>query len=108
MSIEGAIVSAADAISASRPGARKESLENYIKRLEALENVASTFEGVEKAYAVQAGREIRVFVRPQEVDDLGAMRMARDLARKIEGTLAYPGQIKVTLIRETRAVEYAK
>ena len=108
MSIEGAIVSAADAISASRPGARKESLENYIKRLEALENVASTFEGVEKAYAVQAGREVRVFVRPQEVDDLGAMRMARDLARKIEGTLAYPGQIKVTLIRETRAVEYAK
>jgi ribonuclease Y len=108
MSLEGAIVSAADAISASRPGARKESLEAYIKRLEALEHLANDFEGVQKAYAVQAGREVRIFVKPQEIDDLAAMRMARDIAKRIEGTLAYPGQIKVTLIRETRVVEYAK
>ena len=107
-SILGFIISAADAISGGRPGARRESMENYIKRLEALEHIACSFAGVEKSYAIQAGREIRILVRPQEIDDLGAMRLARDIVKKIEEGLEYPGQIKVTVLRETRAVEYAK
>jgi len=107
-SILGYIISAADAISGARPGARRESLENYLKRLEALEDIACSFSGVEKSYAIQAGREIRILVKPQEIDDLGAMRLARDIVKKIEEGLEYPGQIKVTVLRETRAVEFAK
>jgi ribonuclease Y len=108
MSILGFIISAADALSGGRPGARRESLERYLQRLEALENVANSFSGVEKSYAIQAGREIRIMVKPVEVDDLGALRLTRDIVKKIEETLEYPGQIKVTVIRETRSVEYAK
>lgn len=105
---ESFIVAAADAISASRPGARKDSLENYLKRLEELEAVASSFPAVEKVYAIQAGREIRVFVRPEEIDDLGAMKLAKSIAEKIEEELKYPGEIKVNVLRETRAIEYAR
>ncbi len=108
MSVLGFIVSAADAISGGRPGARRESLEQYLKRLEALENVANSFTGVEKSYAIQAGREIRIMVKPEEIDDLEALRLARDIVKKIEETLSYPGQIKVTVVREIRAVDYAK
>jgi len=104
----GFIIATADAISGSRLGARRESLEQYLKRIEALENVANSFPGVEKAFAIQAGREVRILVKPEQVDDLGAMRLARDIVKKIEDTLAYPGQIKVTVMRETRAVDYAK
>ncbi|MDP2718627.1 MAG: ribonuclease Y [Dehalococcoidia bacterium] len=104
----GFIVSAADAISGGRPGARGESLEHYLKRLENLEAIANSFEGVEKSYAIQAGREIRILVKPDSIDDLGSLRMARDIVKKIQDNLEYPGQIKVTVIRETRAVEYAK
>lgn len=107
-SSEAYIVAAADAISASRPGARKDTLENYLKRLEELEGVANSFPGVEKTYAIQAGREIRVFVRPEEVDDLTALKMAREIADKIEQELKYPGEIKVNVLRETRAVEFAR
>jgi len=104
----GFIVATADAISGSRLGARRESLEQYLKRIEALENVATSFPGVEKAFAIQAGREVRILVKPEQVDDLAAMRLARDIVKKIEDTLQYPGQIKVTVMRETRAVDYAK
>jgi len=105
---ESYIVAAADAASAGRPGARKESLEKYLKRLEDLENIATSFEGVEKAYAIQAGREIRVFVNAKEIDDLQAMKLAREIAKKIEKELKYPGEIKVNVIRELRATEYAR
>nr|WP_198409785.1 ribonuclease Y [Limnochorda pilosa] len=106
--LEASIVTAADALSAARPGARRESLDQYIRRLENLEALADSFDGVEKAYAIQAGREIRIMVRPDAVDDLAAARLARELARRIETELHYPGQIKVTVIRETRAVAVAR
>jgi len=108
MSVMGFIISAADAISGGRPGARRESLEQYLKRLESLESLANSFPGVEKCYAIQAGREIRIMVKPTEIDDLEALRLARDIVKRIEETLEYPGQIKVTVIRETRVVDYAK
>jgi ribonuclease Y len=107
-SIEAVIVEAADAISGARPGARREDLEQYIKRLRALEEIANSFKGVSQSYAIQAGREVRIIVKPEEVDDLAATRMARDIAKKVEETMQYPGQIKVTVIRETRASEFAK
>lgn len=105
---ESFIIAAADAISASRPGARKDTLEKYLKRLEELESTANSFAGVEKTYAIQAGREIRVFVKPEEIDDLGALKLAREIADKIEQELKYPGEIKVNVLRETRSVEYAR
>ena len=106
--VEAVLVHTADAISASRPGARRETLETYIKRLEGLERIADSFEGVEKSFAISAGREVRVIVRPERVDDLGAVRLAKGMAERIESELDYPGNIKVTVIRETRAVDYAK
>ena len=107
-SMWGYLVSAADAVSSSRPGARRETLESYLKRLKDLEDIANSFQGVEKSYAIQAGREIRILVKPEQVDDVSAMRLARDIVKKIEEGMQYPGQIKVTVVRETRAVEIAK
>jgi ribonuclease Y len=107
-SVEAIIVEAADAISGARPGARRESLENYIKRVRTLEDIANSFEGVDSAYALQAGREIRILVRPGVIDDLGAMRLSKDIAKTIEDSMQYPGQIQVTVVRETRAVGFAK
>ena len=98
----------ADALSASRPGARRETLDNYIKRLENLERIAEDFEGVEKAYAIQAGRELRIMVNNEQVSDGGAREIAKEIAKRIESQLRYPGRIKVTMIRETRIVEYAR
>ena len=108
VTMTGTLISAADAISAARPGARSEIVSNYIQRLQELEGVANSFAGVEKSFAIQAGREIRVIVKPEQVDDLTSARLSRDIAQKIQETLQYPGQIKVTVIRETRSVEYAK
>lgn len=107
-SIEAVLVQAADAISAARPGARRETLESYIKRLEKLEEIADSFEGVEKAYAIQAGREMRIMVKPEKVDDSESVLIARNIVKKIESELEYPGQIKVVVLRETRAIDYAK
>ena len=107
-SVEALIVEAADAISGARPGARRESLEKYLKRVKALEEVANSYKGVSQSYALQAGREVRIIVRPEDIDDLGAARLARDIAKQIEETMQYPGQVKVTVLRETRAVEHAK
>lgn len=106
--LEAVLIQSADAISAVRPGARRETLEAYIKRLENLETIADSFEGVEKAYAIHAGREIRIMVKPDRIDDYASIQVARDIVKKIESELEYPGQIKVTVIRETRAVDYAK
>ena len=102
------LVQAADAISAARPGARRENLENYIKRLEKLEEVTSSFPGVEKSYAIQAGREVRIMVKPEQVSEDQMVLLARDIAKKIEEELEYPGQIKVHVLRETKVIEYAK
>jgi len=107
-SIMGYIISAADAISGARPGARRESIDSYIKRLETLENIANSFKGVEKSFAIQAGREIRILVKPEEINDMESIRLARDIVKKIEEGMEYPGQIKVTVIRETRAIDFAK
>lgn len=107
-SVEAIIVESADAISGARPGARREDLEQYIKRLRALEDIANSFKGVAQTYAIQAGREVRIIVKPEDIDDLESTRLARDIAKKIEETMQYPGQIKVTVIRETRAIEFAK
>lgn len=108
MTVEAVIVAAADAVSGARPGARRESLENYVKRLEKLEEIANSFQGVQKSYAVQAGREIRIIVKPEEVNDETTVLLANEIARKIESELEYPGQIKVNVIRETRSVDFAK
>ncbi len=106
--VEAVLVQAADAISAARPGARRESLENYIKRLEKLEAIAYTFEGVDSCYAIQSGREVRIIVKPEDVNDAGTLILAKEIAKKIEAEMEYPGQIKVNVIRETRSVEFAK
>lgn len=106
--LEAIIVQAADAISGARPGARRESLENYVKRLEKLESLANSFAGVEQSFAIQAGREIRVIVKPEQVDDATTVFLAKEIAKKLESELEYPGQIKVNVIRELRSIEYAK
>ncbi len=106
--VEAIIVEAADAISGARPGARRESLESYLKRVRTLEEIANSFDGVSQSYALQAGREVRIIVKPDDIDDLAAIRLSKDIAKQIEETMQYPGQIKVTVIRETRAVDYAK
>ena len=105
---ESYIVAAADIISAARPGARRGTLEQYVKRLEDLEKIATSFPGVKSSYAVSAGRELRIFVVPEKIDDFGALELAKDIASKIEADMKYPGDIKVTVIREVRAVEYAR
>jgi ribonuclease Y len=107
-SIIAVLVQAADSVSAARPGARRETLESYIKRLQKLEEIANSFSGVEKSFAIQAGREVRIMVKPEDVDDNGMVMVARDIVKRIENELDYPGQIKVNVIRETRTVEYAK
>ena len=106
--VEAVLVQAADAISGARPGARRETSTNYVKRLEQLEQIAASFKGVEKTYAIQAGREVRVIVKPEQIDDAQTLFLAKDIAKKIEQDLEYPGQIKVNVIREFRSVEYAK
>jgi ribonucrease Y len=106
--VEAVIAEAADAISGARPGARREDLEAYIKRIRSLEEMSMSFDGVQQAFAIQAGREVRILVKPDTIDDLGSARLARDIAKKIEETMQYPGQIRVTVIRETRSTEYAK
>ncbi len=106
--VEAAIVEAADAISGARPGARRESLEQYLKRVRALEDIGNSFKGVSQTYALQAGREVRIFVKPEEIDDLASVRLARDIAKQIEESMQYPGQIRVIVIRENRAIDYAK
>ena len=108
LSIEAVLVQAADAISASRPGARRETLEAYIKRLKQLEEIAESFEGVDKSFAIQAGREVRIMVKPEKITDAEMTLMARDVAKKVEDEMDYPGQIKVNIIRETRVIDYAK
>jgi ribonuclease Y len=107
-SVESYIVTAADIISAARPGARKETAEKYIKRLEELESLINSFEAVEKSYAIQAGREVRVFVNPKKIDDLGAMKLAQEIAARIQGELKYPGEVRVVVMRETRSVAVAR
>ena len=107
-SVEAVIVQVADAISSSRPGARRESFESYIKRLEQLENICNDFKGVEKSYAIQAGREVRIIVRPEQISDNEAVVLAKDVAKRIENEMQYPGQIKVVVIRENRVTETAK
>jgi ribonuclease Y len=107
-SVEAVIVEAADAISGARPGARRESLESYLKRVRTLEDIANSFDGVSQSYALQAGREVRIIVKPEDIDDLSAIRLSKDIAKQIEESMQYPGQIKVTVIRETRAIDYAK
>jgi len=106
-SLEAILVASADAISGARPGARRESLENYVKRLTALEDIAKSFNGVQQAYAIQAGREVRILVKPEMIDDYGAIELSRNIAQKIEDSLQYPGQIKITVIRETRSIDFA-
>ena len=106
--IQAVLVAAADAVSAARPGARRETLESYIKRLTKLEEIADSFDGVDKSYAIQAGREVRIMVKPDKIDDLASIRLAKDIVKQIESDMDYPGQIRVTVIRETRAVDYAK
>ena len=108
LTVEAAIATTADAISGSRPGARREALETYVKRIQALEDIGNSSGGVQQTYAIQAGREVRVIVKPEEIDDLASIRLAKDIAKRIEDSLEYPGQIKVTVVRETRAVETAK
>ncbi len=108
LTLEAVLVQAADAISASRPGARRETLETYIKRLEKLESIADSFEGVEKSFAIQAGREVRLIVKPEKVSDSDMVIMAREVAKKVENEMEYPGQIKVNVIRESRVIDYAK
>ena len=106
--IDAVLAQIADSISGGRPGARRESIETYVKRLERLEEICTAFEGVEKVYAMQAGREVRVLVQPEEVDDLAAQVIARDIAKQVEEELQYPGQIRITVVRETRATEFAR